>query len=387
MKILADENIPLAREAFSRLGEVETIAGRAITRARLSDVDVLMVRTVTRVDEALLADTPVRFVGTATAGLDHVDLEYVRRSGLGFADAAGGNATSVAEYVLAALAALSERFEMDLAGRTLGVIGYGHVGSMVAQKAPALGLRCVLNDPPLARHTPDSRFRPLEEALDCDIVTLHVPLEREGTDATYRLIGEGALSKMKPGAILINTARGGVVHEAALKPRVQDGALKACVLDVWENEPRPDPEMIALATIATPHIAGYSTDGRVAGTKMVLDAACELFGIEHDWDPAPLLPTPALPCAEIDSSKPCAIRNLVRDIYDIWAEDRWLREASLLDPDARAMAFDALRRDYPVRREFRNTVVTVRGSSPSISDTLAALGVIQDRASAAEDVR
>ncbi len=374
MKILADENIPFVVQAFSPLGEVRTIPGRLIAPEHIREVDVLLVRTVTRVDDALLDGSPVRFVGTATSGFDHIDAECLKRRGVGFAGAAGANARSVAEYVIAAIAELGQRFGLQASRLSLGIVGHGHVGKRVHAMASALGMRCVVNDPPLARTTGESLYRPLNEVLDCDIVTLHVPLEHGGADPTHHLANEAFLAQMKKGAILINTSRGGVIDEAALKPKLRDGSLKACVLDVWENEPLPDPELIELAAIATPHIAGYSLDSRAQGTRVVLERACAHLGLEANWDPGPLLPAPSTPRIQVDPSNEGALLRAIREIYDIMPEDRKMRALTHLDETARGTAFDHLRRDYPPRREFSSTAAQVLGANEAAEGALRALG-------------
>ena len=382
MKILADENIPFVVEAFSPLGEVETTPGRSITPERIRGADVLLVRTVTRVDDALLNGSSVQFVGSATSGFDHIDAECLKRRGVGFAGAAGANATSVAEYVVAAIAELADRFALQVSGLSLGIVGHGHVGKRVHSLASVLGIRCVVNDPPLARSTGDSQYRSLNEVLDCDIVTLHVPLEHTGADPTHHLVNDSFLVQMKTSAILINTSRGGVIDEAALKPLLQECKLKACALDVWEGEPLPDPELIELAAIATPHIAGYSLDGRVEGTRRILEHACDYLGLETNWDPAPLLPAPVIPHVQVDPVNGDAVLGAVREVYDIMAEDRNMRGLAGLDEPARAAAFDGFRRDYPPRREFSGIAARVSGADEQTEEALRGLGFQVARPSA-----
>ncbi|MCK4325827.1 4-phosphoerythronate dehydrogenase, partial [bacterium] len=211
MKIVADKNIPFVEEAFGKLGEVATLPGRQINSSAVKEADVLLVRTVTRVDERLLKGSRVRFVATATIGLDHVDLDYLKKKGIGFASATGCNANSVAEYIVAALLIFAQRYEFSLSGKTIGVVGVGNVGSRVVEKAGILGMNVLQNDPPLARKTGESRFRPLEELLQkSDILTLHVPLSHEGEDATYHMANEALFEKMKKGGFFINTSRGAV---------------------------------------------------------------------------------------------------------------------------------------------------------------------------------
>ncbi|NQT84941.1 4-phosphoerythronate dehydrogenase, partial [bacterium] len=216
MKIVADENIPYVKEAFGSLGDVIPLPGRKIAPASVVDAEILLVRSITEVNASLLEGSRVRFVGTATIGTDHVDEEYLHSRGIAFASAPGSNANSVAEYVVAALLTTARRKNFPLKGKTIGVIGVGNCGSRVAKKAEALGMRVLLNDPPLWRQTGNKRFRPLEELFSADILTLHVPLTYEGIDATYHLVDEAFLSKLRPECILMNTSRGPVVDNLAL---------------------------------------------------------------------------------------------------------------------------------------------------------------------------
>jgi erythronate-4-phosphate dehydrogenase len=362
--ILADENIPFAREAFGTLGDVRLKHGRRIAHADLADVDLLIVRSVTRVDASLLAGTRVQFVGTATSGADHVDAADLERLGIAFHAALGCNANAVAEYMAAAWLTLAKLRGETLAGRRVGVIGVGHVGSLVAKKAQALGMEPVLNDPPKARETGDASYRPLHELLDCDILTCHTPLTFDGPDPTYRLIGESFLERLKPDAWFCNAGRGEVVHEAALHGALDEQGLDAVVLDVWDHEPEIDGRLLARVDIGTPHIAGYSLEGKLNGTAMVYRAACAFLGVEPAWSAESVLPPrggglplkgfgegeTALTC--LDRMGVAALADTVTGIYPILRDDEALRKAVGMSPADRGRAFDLLRKTYPVRREF-----------------------------------
>ncbi|MCP4709420.1 MAG: 4-phosphoerythronate dehydrogenase, partial [Planctomycetes bacterium] len=217
MKIVADENIACVKEVFSSLGDVQAFPGRCITRDHLLDANILLVRSITNVNADLLESTPVRFVGTSTIGTDHIDLDYLRRHNISFASAVGSNANSVAEYVLTAIYHIAHLNNIDLNNKTLGIIGVGNIGSILERKAPALGLTPLPNDPPLQRQTNDPRFVSLAEVLQADIITLHVPLTHDGPDPTFHLLNENNLSHFKPYTILINTSRGPVIDNLALK--------------------------------------------------------------------------------------------------------------------------------------------------------------------------
>jgi len=374
--ILADENIPFAREAFGTLGEVRLKHGRAIAPADLRDVDALVVRSITRVDAALVAGTRVRFVGTATSGSDHVAVPDLDRLGIAFYAALGCNANAVAEYVTAAWLALARRQGRTLRGGSVGVVGVGHVGSRVVEKAKALGMIPLLNDPPKARETGSEAYRALAELTDCDIVTLHTPLTHDGPDPTCRLIGDAFLSRLKPGAWLCSAGRGEVVDEGALHRALDAGRLGGCILDVWEREPAIDGRLLARADIGTPHIAGYSLEGKINGTGMVYEALCRFLGVTPSWSAETAAPPTNVPhVTEIAGGRQDedVLADVVHAVYPVLRDDAALRETAGLDAAARGRAFDDLRKTYPTRREFRHTTVTVPGASAALLGTLRAL--------------
>ena len=374
MKIIADENIPFAREAFSLLGDVYTVAGRSITRETVADADMLIVRSITKVNAALLEGTPVRFVGTCTIGEDHIDKPWLATQGIGFSSAPGCNANSVGEYIVAALLQLSIRHMCPLKGLSLGIVGVGNVGSKVATKAEALGLRCVLNDPPLAEATGDPKYRPLEEVLACDILTIHVPLEKGGGHPTYHMVDENFLKRMNSAALLINSSRGAVVDCTALERSLENGLPKGCVLDVWENEPNIDPDLLEQVDAGTPHIAGYSYDGKVNGTRQIFEAAAAHFGSKAVWDPTPLLPEPGVPVMTVYPDEPDALVRAVRAVYDIMEDDAGLRSTLSLAAPERGAAFDRLRKGYRQRREFFNTRIELAHPDEALAAQLAGIG-------------
>jgi erythronate-4-phosphate dehydrogenase len=376
MQIVADQNIPCVQEIFSTLGEVRCVSGRSMNRQMLQGADILLVRSVTRVGPELLEDTAVRFVGTATIGTDHVDQKYLGRRGIAFANAAGSNANSVVEYVLTALLVLAEQGQEELAGKSIGIIGVGNIGSKVEKYAQALGMKVLLNDPPRQRQTGDPRYLSLDEALQADIITLHVPLNRSGPDATYHLIDEEKLSRMKPGAILINTSRGPVVDNAALKAVLQSLVLGSVVLDVWEDEPDIDVELLDEVTIATPHIAGYSLDGKVNGAIMLYRALCKYLKVPDTFK-SKLLPAPPVPFMELSTEK-VSERGLLyqafKGIYDIRRDDRELRAIRAQSIETRGQFFDQLRKNYPVRREASNTLIKLNPPRPELARKLITMG-------------
>ncbi|MBN1344994.1 MAG: 4-phosphoerythronate dehydrogenase PdxB [Phycisphaerae bacterium] len=374
MHIVADENIPYVHEAFDRLGTVRTLAGRTMTDADVASADVLLVRSVTKVNADLLAGSNARFVGTATIGTDHVDTAHLASRGIAFSSAAGSNANSVAEYVMAQLLTLGERLELDLPRLTLGVVGVGNIGRLVVRDASAMGMRVLQNDPPRARAEGGDPFVGLDTISgECDVVTLHTPLNREGVDKTVHLFDAARISRLRPGAVLMNSGRGPVVDNKALLNALNEGKTLAACLDVWENEPDIDVELLKQVQIGSPHIAGYSFDGKVAGTKMLFDAVCRTFDLTETWDPSECLPPPTVPELTIDAAgrrDQDVLREAVKSVYDIEADDARLR-AVLDTPSAeRGKRFDQLRKDYPIRREFFNTLLTVVNGSGSLRKTL-----------------
>ncbi|MCG3147082.1 MAG: Erythronate-4-phosphate dehydrogenase [Verrucomicrobiae bacterium] len=347
MKIVADPNIPFVREAFAELGDITLVPGRQITAAHLRDAELLLIRSVTPVNAALLDGSRVQFVATATIGTDHVDEQFLARRGIGFASAAGCNANSVAEYIIAALLELAHRHKFRLRDKSLGVIGVGNVGSKVVRYARALGMRVLQNDPPLGL---------LEPATTADIVTVHVPL----LETTRHMFHHDNLE----GFILLNSSRGPVVDNRALLKAIDADRISAAVLDVWEGEPNISPELLDVVDLGTPHIAGYSFDGKVTGTRMIYEAACRHFALPATWQPSLPAAQPVVVDAAGDDED--VLRETIRQVYDITTDDSRLR--------ANIREFDKQRADYPVRREFFNTTLTLRGASATLRAKLAAVG-------------
>jgi len=377
MKILADENIPFAAECFGSIGEVRTVAGRRITPEAVADADCLLVRSITPVNEKLLAGSNVKFVATATIGFEHIDTNHLKKQGIGFASAPGSNANSVAEYIVAALLSVGKKHNITLKGKSIGIVGVGNVGSRVEKKCTALGMKVLLNDPPLHRQTGDAKYRPLEELFDCDFITLHTPLAFEGQDKTFHLADDKFLASLKPGSCVINTARGGVHDTAALKDAIKSGKLRAVILDVWENEPNIDCELLRAVDISTPHIAGYSLDGKIAGMIMIYKAACEHFGLGQKHGIEDFLPAPEVPKVTIEKigfDEQEVIYETVQQVYAINRDDFNTRETPLVDAAKRGKFFDDLRKNYPVRREFQNTTVVLEQPCPAVAVTLKGIG-------------
>lgn len=363
LRILADENIPLVREAFGCLGTVRLVPGRAITPEDVRDADVLLVRSVTRVDAALIAGSSLRFVGSATIGTDHIDHAALQAQGVPFAHAPGSNAESVVEYVLTALLRLSTLRGEALRGKTVGIVGCGNIGGRLAERLTAFGVTVLKNDPPLAeqaeQHGEDHDFVALADVLaGADVVTLHVPLTRDGAQATHHLFDKTTLDRLKPGAWLLNSSRGAIVSNTALYDVMRQGRPGAVVLDVWENEPTPMPELLRRVDFATPHIAGYSYDGKAQGTVMLYRALLRRLDLSPAWDEQTALdagpeddlvlhaPDPVL-------SETAWLDALAHQMYDLSADDARLRDLLKQPPEEHGAFFSALRKHYPRRRTFR----------------------------------
>ena len=377
MKIIADENIPFVKDCFSSIGEVEVVSGREITAGAVADADCLLVRSVTAVDSNLLAGSSISFVGTATIGFEHIDIDFLREHDIGFASAPGSNANSVAEYIVSALLNIAKKHNFNLAGKSMGIIGAGNVGSRVEQKARVLGMKVLLNDPPLQRKSGETKYLPIEELFDCDFITLHTPLTFEGIDRTFHLADERFFKLLKTGCVFLNTSRGGVTDTIALKSAIKSGRLKATVLDVWEDEPNIDTELLEMVDIATPHIAGYSLDGKVAGMIMIYKSACEYFGFSTKFDVEDFLPEPDVPQLEVNpkvGTEQDVLRETVEKIYDVKADDFRMRRILDKQAEERGKFFSRLRKNYPVRREFHNTQIVLRSPCEEFAKRLAGLG-------------
>ncbi len=377
MKIIADENIPFVKECFASIGDVQALSGRQMTPEIAADADILLVRSITPVNEKLLNNSKVKFVATATIGYEHVDVDYLKKRNIGFASAPGSNANSVAEYIVAALLSVGKKHKITLVGRSISVIGVGNVGSKVAKKCAALGLKVILNDPPLFRQTGDRKYKPLRELFDCDFITLHTPLTFEGQDKTFHLADEKFFASLKPSCVFINTARGGVHDTSALKAAIRSKKLGAVILDVWENEPNIDCELLRLVDISTPHIAGYSLDGKIAGMIMIYQAACEHFGLQPKHKIEDFLPPPTVPqiiINETEADQQTILHKTVHRVYCINRDDSNTREIAMVERKKRGKIFDDLRKNYPVRREFQNTTVVFEEGGSALANTLKGIG-------------
>ena len=373
MKIIVDENIPQAREAFCSFGEVAFLAGRDITNDILIDADILLIRSITKVDEFLLKGTKVKFIATATAGTDHIDKAYLANNGITFADAAGCNSFSVVEYFAGAVSRIFSKYNFSFAGKTLGVVGIGNVGSKVVKFGKALGFNVLMNDPPLERKSGSQDFVTLNEILDCDVITLHVPLNKSGIDKTVHLIDEEKLKHVKSGTVLINASRGSVVDNRALKNRLQVKNDLITVFDVWENEPALDFELLEKVNFGSVHIAGYSMEGKVNGTEIIYNRLCEYLNTFPIWKPK----YPSIEKKEIsvtrENSFEYLLDQIITQIYDISEDDKLLRKGLDMENEKRIKYFDLLRKTYRVRREFNNYTIRLNFLDSEIKQKLETL--------------
>jgi erythronate-4-phosphate dehydrogenase len=369
MQLVVDENIAFAGEAFSQFGDVALISGRQITNDILRNADALIVRSVTNVDENLLQNTNIKFVGTATIGTDHIDINYLDENSIGFADAKGCNADSVAEYVFTALLKIAIDNKLTLKNKSIGIIGIGNVGSRVEKYAEALGLKVYKNDPPKQRAGNGSNYVSLEEALMTDIITLHVPLNKTGIDKTFHLLDEEQLNKNSSGSILINTSRGAVVDNKALLDVIGKKHLKV-ILDVWEGEPSINADLLQKVLISTAHVAGYSLEGKVNGTKMIYDALCRFTNQQNDWEPK--LPTVENNIIDVSSAENLEekLHFIFNQIYNIKTDDSEMKEMKEMHNDSRAAYFDKLRKEYPLRREFTNYTILIEETDKQLKGIL-----------------
>lgn len=379
MKILYDKNMVLGDELFARLGETEVIEGRTLKPEALRDVDLLFIRSTCRVNDALLSDTSLRFIGSGVVGTDHIDFNATRAHNICVATAPGCNAESVANYVIAALLVMGERQKRSWQGSTLGIVGVGHVGRLVWRFAEqALGMKVIGCDPPRQEQGDFAArdFISYESLIEqADVITFHVPLTLEGPYKTVGMFAGPVVRKVKPGAVLINFARGPVCDNALVATMLGAGLLSDAAMDCWEGEPDYSPDLAAVAALTTPHIAGHAYEGKANGTIAVYHAACDFLGVEPGELPA--FPPAPVPTLEIDcagKSDEAVMRIAVQATCDIEGDTARFRAAFDCDVAKRKENFDALRKNYPFRRLFSATTLTLWNASPELEQKLSALG-------------
>lgn len=372
MNILADQNIPFAIEAFSSLGDVQLFNGRELRTEDLHQTDILLVRSVTRVDRSLLHKTPVRFVASATIGTDHIDLDFLQQQAIGFANAPASNAVSAAEYTLCAILFYCEQHAIAMRDLRVAIVGYGNVGSRVRQRLDALGIENIVFDPPRAEQYTDVVYADWQEVKACNVITAHVPLTRTGKHPTYLMFNAEFFASLAPHTLFINTARGAAVDEAALLNSLAHKELNL-MLDVWQNEPAIDPELQQQTLLSTPHIAGYAYDGKLRGTQMIYEATCRFLGQAMQWQASSQL-TEDTPLLQFRGGQPHAFWDLVQQAYDIREDSQRLAASMSLAPAARAIEFDRQRKEYPERREFSAFEVQMSGATHEQQQQVSQLG-------------
>ncbi len=370
MKFVIDDKIPYIRGVLEAYANVKYIPGSKITRNDLMDSDGLIIRTRTHCDSHLLEGTTVKYIATATIGFDHIDTEYCRQAGIEWTNAPGCNAESVNQYIASALTHWSAERKILLKAKTIGIIGVGNVGSKVARTASILGMNVLLNDPPRARKEGPENFVELKQILEeADIISLHVPLNLKGRDKTYHMADNEFINTWKKPILLINTCRGEVMETRGVKKTLEAGAIKDCIVDCWENEPNIDIDFLDKCLIGTPHIAGYSRDGKANGTVQCVQAISRNFNLGLDsWQPdeieSPYFPIILLNGEGMDQET--LISTAIQSTYVIQHDDDALR--------AVPANFEKLRGEYPVRREFHAFTLKTRNIDEQTLQKLRILG-------------
>ena len=370
MKIIIDDKIPYIQGAFEEVAEVIYLPGAKTTSEVVKDADAIVTRTRTICNEKLLAGSSVKFIATATIGYDHIDTDYCQTAGISWTNAPGCNSKSVEQYIASTLFVLAETKKLQLKDLCIGVVGVGNVGSKVANVCEILGMKVLLNDPPRERAEGSARFVSLQQVMEqADIITLHVPLNMKGADATFHLGNDDFFSKLKKKPVLMNSCRGEVVETNAVKSALKNGLLSDFVCDCWENEPAIDLELLSLTTIATPHIAGYSKDGKATGTQMSVKAISDFFNLGlNNWQPKGV-EVPIHPTLEIDGAgltEQEIISTAILATYDIRNDDRVFRNDT--------ESFEQQRGDYPVRREFPAFTIHAKNVDALVLEKLRKLG-------------
>lgn len=375
MKLVIDANIPAAERCFGHFGTLTRVPGREISAAHLQDADVLIVRSITQVNDALLSNSPVGFIGTCTIGTDHIDQAALAKRDIGFASAPGCNAEAVVDYVLSSLLTLAERDGWTLNERTVGVVGVGNVGRRLLARLTAMGVATLACDPPRAAEEGAHGFHSLDALVEhCDVLCLHTPLTREGPHATYQLLNAQRINDLAPGSVLLNAGRGDCVDGLALRNRVAGKGDISAVLDVWESEPDIDAGLRDLVPLATPHIAGHSLDGKLRGTWMIQQALARHFGQADGLSFADICPPPALASLHLQHALPPedALRLCIRAVYDVRRDHDALQHQT--QHSGIRKGFDDCRANYPLRREFATLNVQLSGEAVALEGILLGVG-------------
>ena len=373
MKIVADENIPLLDAFFSEMStSLVRKAGRNLTIDDVKDADILLVRSITKVNKALLEGSAVKFVGTCTIGTDHLDTEYLNAQNIKYSNAPGCNAQAVVDYILSALVTLSERWQQPWQSLSVGIVGAGNVGGRLYQVLKGLGVNAVVYDPNIQEFSSDDLAK---QVWQQDVITLHTPITHEGPDKTHHLVNKEKLNSMKNRACLINSCRGSVINNDDLLTHLTNQPKFEAILDVYEQEPSPSDDLLKACLMATPHIAGYSLDGKYRGTAMIYAAVCDFLALPKRLKLAQLISEPALREITVSQEAPSdfILNKCIRSAYDI--RDDHFRMQSLLglNEEQKSKAFDGLRKNYPIRRDITQLALSARRLTEP--NWIAALGV------------
>ena len=372
MKIYYEDSMPYGAEFFSELGECEVFSHKTINADMLADADVLLVRSTTKVNKQLLAkNKQLQFVATATAGTDHVDQNYLASQNIPFISAGGCNAVAVAEYVLSAILVMSNRLNWQLVDKTVGIVGAGHVGTALARVLTVLGVNHKLCDPPLADAGDGRAFVSMNDIMECDVISLHVPWVKNGPYATQNLFDKARLAALKDHQLLINACRGEVLNNQAALALFEQGQSLNLVLDVWENEPNINLDLIPHTALATAHIAGHTIEGKARGTEMLYVALCKHLGMQADKKLSDYLPKAQPSPIQISETQNFwqVLHQLVLNVYNIETDDQYFR-ANMHS----AEQFGYIRKHYPIRREF--SAIALNTGNFSDSKAIYAVGFL-----------
>ena len=370
MKIIIDNKIPYIKGALEPFAEVVYLPGSETTPEVVKDADAIVTRTRTICNEKLLRDSKVKYIATATIGFDHIDTNYCKKAGIEWTNAPGCNAESVNQYIASALCSWAMRKRTALTGLTIGIVGVGNVGKRIEKTCKTLGMKVLLNDPPRERAEGSVNFVSLETIQEeADIITFHVPLNMTGVDATFHMVDETFLQNLKKNPLIINSCRGEVCDSEAMYNAIEANDINGFIADCWENEPEINLDLLNLCEYGTPHIAGYSKDGKANGTKMSVQAISRFFGLGIDnWKPTNI-ETPNITIIEIDGNQRreySILAEAILSTYDIENDDDNLRDSPL--------KFEQLRGDYPVRREFAAYTIAAKNIEETTLNKLKELG-------------
>lgn len=372
VKIIADDKIPFLKGVLEPVADIQYLNPSDITHNAIKHADAVIIRTRTNCNSKLLDDTNIKFIATATIGYDHIDTEYCSRNNINWINAPGCNSSSVMQYISSVLLTIGYKKKLNLADLTIGIVGVGNVGSKVARLAKILDMNVLLNDPPRARKEGNREFVELDELISkSDIITFHVPLIKNGEDKTYHMADEIFFNNFNNNKIVFNTSRGQVIETNSIKNAIKKNIVSTAVLDVWENEPNIDLELLNMVDIATPHIAGYSADGKANGTSVCVRNISSFFdlNIDKNWYPEEL-PIPNnsneiyIDCKNQSNQE--IFYKAVVSSYDIMRDDNTLRNS--------VKTFEKQRGNYPVRREFPFYKVNTKNCYTEIGTKLQELG-------------